>query len=157
MIWQGIADGLAAQFADLGDAARAARLVACLIEAALLGALVGWERTAAHKAAGLRTHMLLCVGAAFFALVPVQAGMDPAAVSRVLQGLVAGIGFLGAGSVLKREGEGRIIGLTTAAGLWLTAAVGVAVGLGQGVSAAVAAVAAFVILRIVGRLEYHQP
>src|SRR5205807_823393 len=148
------ATGLSSQFADFADGLAAARLLACLAESAALGALIGWERSATGKAAGLRTHMLLCVGAAFVTVMPILAGMDSADVSRILQGLMAGVGFLGAGSILKREDAGRIAGLTTAAGLWLTAGVGMAVGLGQGVSAAVCGVLAFAILWVLGRLEY---
>jgi putative Mg2+ transporter-C (MgtC) family protein len=80
--------------------------------------------------------------------------MDADSVSRILQGLLAGVGFLGAGSILKRESAGRIAGLTTAAGLWLTAGVGMAVGLGRDFSAAVCAVLAFAILWLLGWLEH---
>jgi putative Mg2+ transporter-C (MgtC) family protein len=154
MGWQGVGEGLVSQFSDLSDAAGATRLAACLLEAAVLGALLGWERTAAGKSAGLRTHMLVCVGAAFLAAVPAQAGLDSAAVSRVLQGLTAGVGFLGAGAILKREEAGRITGLTTAAGLWLTSGVGIAAGMGLGLSAAGCAALALGILWLLRRLEY---
>ena len=74
------------------------------------------------KEAGLRTHMLVALGSAFFVLIPLQAGMSIGDLRRVLQGLIAGIGFLLAGAILKQQAQGQIHGLTTAAGLWLTAA-----------------------------------
>ena len=84
--------------------------------AALLGGLVGFQREQAGKAAGLRTHMLVALGAAFFVMIPYQAGMPLADLSRVLQGIITGVGFLGAGTILKRPAEEHIEGLTTAAG-----------------------------------------
>jgi putative Mg2+ transporter-C (MgtC) family protein len=83
------------------------------------------------KAAGLRTHMLVALGAALFVLAPLEAGMTVADASRVIQGIVAGIGFLGAGAILKIIERREVEGLTTAAGIWFTAAVGTAVGTGQ--------------------------
>jgi putative Mg2+ transporter-C (MgtC) family protein len=74
--------------------------------------------------------MLVALGSAMFVLVPMEYGMNDEQLSRVVQGLVSGIGFLGAGAVLKDQEEGRIHGLTTAASIWATAAVGLAAGLG---------------------------
>jgi len=99
--------------------------------AALLGGLLGYEREHAGKAAGVRTHMLVAMGAALLVLTAEQAGVQPADNSRVLQGIIAGIGFLGAGTILKGDAESQVRGLTTAAGIWLTAAIGVATGLGR--------------------------
>jgi heat shock protein HtpX len=93
-----------------------------------------------------RTHMLVALGAAFFVLVPQQAGMLIADMSRVLQGVITGMGFLGAGAILKSSERGQIRGLTTAAGIWLTAAVGIAAGMGREASAILGALLAFVIL-----------
>jgi putative Mg2+ transporter-C (MgtC) family protein len=118
--------------------------------AAGLGGLLGFQREVVGRAAGLRTHMLVALGSAFFIVLPVQAGMDLTDLSRVLQGLTTGIGFLGAGTILKREGQ--IEGLTTAAGLWLTAAVGIAAGMGREMSAVLGTVLAFLILAVVPRL-----
>ena len=98
--------------------------------AILLGAIVGIEREQAGKPAGLRTHMLVSLGTAVVVIACQDAGMSLDGLSRVIQGIVTGIGFIGAGTILKLNEEREIQGLTTAAGLWMTAAVGVAVGLG---------------------------
>jgi putative Mg2+ transporter-C (MgtC) family protein len=120
-----------AEFSDLTDVERITRAAWRMGEALLLGAAIGWDRERREAEAGLRTHMLVSLGAALFVLVPLESGMNEEQVSRVVQGLVAGIGFLGAGAVLKDQDEGRIHGLTTAATIWATAAVGLAAGLGQ--------------------------
>jgi putative Mg2+ transporter-C (MgtC) family protein len=106
------------------------RVILRLTMASLAGAIIGLQRQRAHKAAGLRTHMLVSLGAAIFVIVPAQTGMESADLSRIIQGLATGIGFLGGGAILKLAREGEIHGLTTAAGIWLTAGLGVAVGLG---------------------------
>lgn len=98
--------------------------------AAILGGLVGAERESVGKAAGLRTHMLVALGSALFVLAPAEAGLAEGDTSRIIQGIAAGIGFIGAGSILKREDRDEIQGLTTAAGIWLTAAIGVATAVG---------------------------
>jgi putative Mg2+ transporter-C (MgtC) family protein len=146
--WQKIADALAHEFADLGDAEAAARTAFRLVLACLLGAMIGYERETKGKAAGLRTHMLVALGAALFVLVPLGRGASDAAVSRVIQGLVAGIGFLGAGAIVKgRPGE-EIEGLTTAASIWTTAALGMTAGLGRASTAILAALLALIILQV---------
>ncbi len=119
-----------AEFGDLADVERITRATWRMGEALLLGAAIGWDRERRVAEAGLRTHMLVALGAAMFVLLPLEAGMNEEQLSRVVQGLVSGIGFLGAGAVLKDQDEGRIHGLTTAASIWATAAVGVAAGLG---------------------------
>jgi putative Mg2+ transporter-C (MgtC) family protein len=99
-----------------------------LVIAAVLGGLIGYERQRAEKPAGFRTHLLVCVGATLFTIVSISGfGMlsDPA---RVAAGVVVGIGFLGAGTIL-RGGQG-VIGLTTAATIWAVSAIGLAVGTG---------------------------
>lgn len=126
-----IADTVALELSDLRDVEDATRIVLRLALAALLGGLLGIEREARGKAAGVRTHMLVSMGAALFVLASQQAGIVPADMSRVLQGVIAGVGFLGAGTILKGDVEGRVKGLTTAAGIWMTAAIGVAAGLGN--------------------------
>jgi putative Mg2+ transporter-C (MgtC) family protein len=88
--------------------------------------------------------------------VPLQAGMPVEDVSRVMQGITAGIGFLGAGAILKLESENVIKGLTTAAGVWLTAAVGVAAGMGLEATAVLSAVFAWVVLALL-RTDKHHP
>src|SRR5262245_4080251 len=125
---KGVWEVVAEDFSDLPDAAQVVRLMVRLGLAALVGGCLGYEREMSGKAAGLRTHMLVAVGAALFVLVPQQAGMQIADLSRVLQGLIAGIGFLGGGAILKLSDRVEIRGLTTAATIWLTAAIGVAAG-----------------------------
>ncbi|HLM58794.1 MAG TPA: MgtC/SapB family protein [Pyrinomonadaceae bacterium] len=102
-----------------------------LTAATLLGAVVGFQRERAGKPAGLRTHMLVTLGTAVFVLACSAIGMGADPLSRVIQGIITGIGFIGAGSILKLDRERDIQGLTTAAGVWMTAAIGVAVGLGS--------------------------
>jgi putative Mg2+ transporter-C (MgtC) family protein len=137
----------------LPDATEFARAVVRLLVAALLGAVVGFERERAGKAAGLRTHMLVALGAALLMLAAAESGMTPADLSRIIQGVITGIGFLGAGSILKSEEQREIRGLTTAAGIWLTAGVGVAAGLGRWGTAAVAVAGSWIILGLLTRLE----
>jgi putative Mg2+ transporter-C (MgtC) family protein len=97
----------------------------------IFGAVIGIQRERAGKPAGVRTHMLVSSGAAVFILASGEFGMNPDSISRVIQGLVTGIGFLGAGAILKLYDRRAVEGLTTAAGIWMTAALGVAVGLGR--------------------------
>ena len=142
-----------AEFSDLSDVADITRLVLRLLIALALGGVLGWERERSGTAAGLRTHMLVAVGATLFVFVPLQSGFEVADLSRVLQGLVAGIGFLGAGAILKLSDKEEIRGLTTAASLWMTAAIGVAVGMGREATAILSTVVALIILSVIGRLK----
>ena len=151
-MWNQVVATLAEEFADIPDIARVTRIVLRLVLAALLGGMLGYERERHGKAAGVRTHMLVSLGAALFVLVPEQAGVGPVEITRVIQGLVAGIGFLGAGSIIKNRDEENVTGLTTAAGIWLTAAVGVACGLGRESTAVLSALLAFAILALVPHL-----
>lgn len=152
-LWQGIAE----DFSDLADVAQFARLSFRLVLAALLGGVLGYERQQVGKAAGLRTHMLVSLGAALMILAPSQAGIALDHMSRVVQGIVTGIGFLGAGAILKRSEQGEIHGLTTAASIWTTAAVGVAAGMGRHGLAVLGVALAWVILKVLSRLEGHDP
>ncbi|UIF90069.1 MgtC/SapB family protein [Cupriavidus sp. UYPR2.512] len=152
-VWSEIYGALRAEFADVPDAGEATRILARLFMAMLLGGLIGYQRQASGKAAGLRTHMLVALGSALFVLVPLQAGVPLGDISRVLQGLIAGIGFLGAGAILKHSDEAHIQGLTTAASIWMVAAIGVAAGLGRPVTAVIATVFTLVILQILLRWE----
>jgi putative Mg2+ transporter-C (MgtC) family protein len=102
-----------ADFSDLPDAGQAASLLIRLLMTALLGGALGYERRRAGKSAGIRTHMLVSLGTALFVLIPQQAGAAPGDITRVLQGVVAGIGFLGAGTILKDDDRGEVRGLTT--------------------------------------------
>jgi putative Mg2+ transporter-C (MgtC) family protein len=137
------------EFSDLGNADDITRVVLRLLVAVALGGLLGYERESIGASAGLRTHMLVSLGSALFVLIPLQAGMKVDDLSRVLQGVTAGIGFLGAGAILKQTSKNDIKGLTTAASVWLTAAIGVAAGMGREATAIVSAVFAYVILSIV--------
>jgi putative Mg2+ transporter-C (MgtC) family protein len=148
-------DALVADFSDLGDVADVLRVTVRLVLAAALGAVLGWERETKGKAAGLRTHMLVALGASLFVLAPQRAGFANPDLSRVIQGLVAGIGFLGAGVIVTNTKEEQIHGLTTAAGLWLTAAIGIAAGMGREALAALATLLTWVILAVLPRLEAH--
>jgi len=97
--------------------------------------------------------MLVALGSALFVLVPQQAGLTGSDLSRVIQGIVSGIGFIGAGSILKLTDRAEVKGLTTAAGLWLTCAIGVAVGLGREGSAVLGTVLTLLILTLVHRVS----
>ena len=104
-------------------------MVLRLLLATALGAIIGYQRERAGKPAGLRTHILICAGAALFTVASLYgfgAAADPA---RIAAGIVAGIGFLGAGAIIRR-GEGVVAGLTTAATIWAVAAIGLAAGAG---------------------------
>ena len=138
---------------QLPDGPQMVRVVARVAVAALLGALLGWERERAGKAAGLRTHMLVALGAALFVLFPAEAGMDIADLSRVIQGVATGIGFIGAGTILKRPESEQVEGLTTAASIWLTGAIGMSVGAGQLWLSAVCAISAWIILYVLARFD----
>ena len=116
-----------------------------LLLAAALGAIIGYQRERAGKPAGLRTHVLICVGAALFTVASIYgfgAAGDPA---RVAAGIVAGIGFLGAGAII-RGGEGIVAGLTTAATIWAVAGIGLAAGAGLYVVSALTTVIVLIIL-----------
>lgn len=114
-----------------------------LVLAALLGAAIGFQREKAKRSAGLRTNALICLGAALFSVAGVFS--FPADQARVAAGVVTGIGFLGAGAILHKEG-GIVAGLTTAASIWTVAGIGMAVGSGQLVLALVAAILTVIIL-----------
>ncbi|MGE8547756.1 MgtC/SapB family protein [Alcaligenes sp. WGS1538] len=144
---------LVSEFGDIPNAGEVLRIILRLSLAMLLGALLGWERERSGKDAGLRTHMLVALGAALFVLVPAQGGMEIQDMSRVLQGVIQGIGFLCAGAILKSSDEQQVRGLTTAAGIWLTAAIGVAAGMGREATAVLSAVFAWLVLAGLGRWE----
>jgi putative Mg2+ transporter-C (MgtC) family protein len=139
--------------AGLPDARQFARIVIRLLIAMLLGAIVGAQREHTGKPAGLRTHMLVSLGAALFVLASVESGMTSSDVSRVIQGLATGIGFLGGGAILKLSKEREIRGLTSAAVIWMTAAMGVAVGLGRLWIAMLSMVLTWFILTVVEKFE----
>ena len=148
-MWAALKD----EVSDIPDVDHLTRLAFRLVLAAILGGTIGFERKHAGKHAGPRTHMLVAVGSAVFVLIPQQAGMDLDGLSRVMQGLIAGIGFIGGGAILKAPEQGRIEGLTSAAAIWLVAAIGVAIGMGRVGSAVVVSIFAFVILSLLHRIE----
>jgi putative Mg2+ transporter-C (MgtC) family protein len=118
-----------------------------LLLATLFGALVGLNREREGKPAGLRTHSLVALGAATFTVVGLLLqGGDAAAPGRVLQGIVAGVGFIGAGVILHRQDTRGVEGLTTAAAIWIVAAIGVATGAGLWRTAASVVGVAFLVL-----------
>jgi putative Mg2+ transporter-C (MgtC) family protein len=132
-----------------------------LLAALFVGALVGWERERKNKPAGLRTHMLVTLGSATFCIMAFEvgaamadrygdSGLDP---MRVLQGVVGGIGFLGAGSIIQSHGNVR--GVTTAAGVWIAGALGAACGVGAYVLALISATLTLLVLSVVGWLEHR--
>jgi putative Mg2+ transporter-C (MgtC) family protein len=137
----------------LPDAATLTRLSLRLSIAAVLGAVIGLEREWVGKAAGLRTHTTVALASAAFVLVVLESSADGEALSRVIQGVAAGIGFIGAGTILKKTNEEDIQGLTTAATIWLTAAVGVAAGAGKITLAALSVACALVVLTAFDRVD----
>lgn len=157
--WEQVLATVGTEFSDISDPAQATRIVMRLTLAAVLGGLLGWEREAHGKAAGVRTHMLVCMGSALFVMIALQTGAQANEASRVIQGVIAGVGFLGAGTILKDSTSPghtpQVRGLTTAAGIWLTAAIGVAAGLGQEATALLSAVLAYGILRLVPLFTGH--
>jgi putative Mg2+ transporter-C (MgtC) family protein len=153
--------------ADVLEQGVSASVIAVRIAlAALLGALLGWEREARDKPAGLRTHMLVSIGSATFTLLGFETtaelsdhagegheGVDP---TRIIQGIVGGLGFLGAGSIIKARGSEDVMGLTTAASVWFTGALGVACGMGAYLLALISAVLGLVVLSVLGRVSKRE-
>ncbi len=141
------------EFSDIPDIEQATRILLRLSMAIALGAAIGYERELRGKDAGLRTHMLVSLGAAIFILAPLQIGMPIEDASRVLQGIIAGIGFLGAGAILKMSDDQEVKGLTTAASVWVAAGIGIAAGMGLEATAVVSTLAVLFILVVVRRME----
>lgn len=153
-----VLDTIAAEFSDVPDAQQITRILVRLLLAALLGGLLGWERELHGKAAGLRTHMLVTMGSALFVLVPQQAGMGIADLGRVIQGVVAGVGFLGAGAIIKKHHtEENVQGLTTAAGVWMAAAIGIACGIGRETTAVLSTLLALAVLALLPKIVDRDP
>jgi putative Mg2+ transporter-C (MgtC) family protein len=122
-----------------------------LVLAVVIGGIIGAERERHNKAAGLRTMILICIGAALFTIFSMKMTGEKYDPTRIASNIVVGIGFLGAGVIL-REG-GRITGLTTAATIWLTAALGMGIGSGQYVLVGAAAFLVTIVLWIFPRFE----
>lgn len=130
-----------------------------LLAAGFLAMLIGWEREAANKPAGLRTHMLVGLGAAVFYVITIEfalsplkdaegLGVDP---TRIFQGIISGIGFLGAGAII--QGRGDVKGLTTGAGIWVSGGIGLACGGGYYLIAAITTIFTLLVLIFAGWAE----
>lgn len=131
--------------------------------AVFVGALIGWERQLSHKPAGLRTHIIVSLAAAVYTLIPMQLAdpnTDSSSLSRVIQGVATGVGFLGAGEILRdtsiNPNRPEIRGLTSAAAIWMSAALGIAAGCGFWQLTILAATISFLVLNVVKRLEKNQ-
>jgi len=123
-----------------------------LLLALAMGTFIGFERQFAGKPAGLRTHVLVCIGAALFTIASLYGfgeGADPA---RIAAGVVVGIGFLGAGTII-RTPEGILVGLTTASSIWAVAAIGLTAGAGLYILAPVATLLVLIVLRLPKRIS----
>ena len=117
----------------------------------VIGGLVGLERELEHKPAGLRTIILVCLGSTIFILIGLELGLATHELGRIVAGVVTGIGFLGAGAIIRARGE--VYGLTTAATIWLASGLGLAIGAGYYVLAIIACVSVLIVLRILGIVE----
>lgn len=146
------------EFSDIPDVSTITRITLRLVLAAVLGGILGYERELKARNAGVRTHMLVAVGAALFVIGPLQSGMPMSDMSRVLQGIVQGIGFLGAGAIIVRAAHQKVEGLTTAANIWATAGIGVLAGLGLDATAVLATVVLLIILSVIPHIvpRVHQ-
>lgn len=125
--------------------------------ALLVGGVIGWNRQAAGKPAGLRTHMLVSLGAALFVLIPLMASTSSDTISRAIQGVATGVGFLGAGEILHqsrdKSGKPNVKGLTSAATIWLTAALGIIAGCGFWQLSLLSTLMAIFILSVAKKIE----
>ncbi len=148
-MWQEVWNTVLSEFSDIPDATQITRITLRLLVAAALGGLLGYERESQGKSAGVRTHMLVAIGAALFVLIPQQTGASTADLTRVLQGLIAGVGFLGAGAIILGTKQVETQGLTTAAGIWVTAAIGAAAGMGRESNAVLSTLVALFVLSVV--------
>jgi putative Mg2+ transporter-C (MgtC) family protein len=146
-------DLIAGELFSVPDTRQMTIVIVRLVTAGLLGGLLGAEREAVGKAAGLRTHMLVALGAALFVIAPGQAGLSAGDLGRIIQGVAAGIGFIGAGTILKLTDREEIKGLTTAASIWLTAAIGIAAAVGPLWVPLVCATCAWFVLYVLGKIE----
>ena len=130
-------------------------IVERLLLAMLLGAIIGYERERAHKAAGLRTHILVCISATLITLVALYAieNSNAESSSRIIANVIVGIGFIGGGAIMRHESH--VVGTTTAATLWTVAAVGIAIGSGFIFAGLVVTLIAYLALTLLWRLEAH--
>lgn len=122
-----------------------------LVVSIVIGGLVGLERELEHKPAGLRTIMLVCLGSTIFMLIGFELSEFGSDLGRIVAGVVTGVGFLGAGAIIRARGE--VYGLTTAATIWLASGLGLAIGAGQYILVAIATILVLIVLRILGIVE----
>ena len=141
----------------LPDAETLTVIVVRVLVAAVLGGIIGWEREQKGRAAGLKTHILVAVGSALFVLAPTLAGIGGGDNTRVMQGIVSGIGLLGAGAILRNREGTQVEGLTTAASIWMTAAIGMAAGMGLEVLAITATVLTWLVVAAIPKLIGSTP
>lgn len=149
IIWEELTFGLP-------DQRQLIHVIIRLLAATLFGAAIGIERERAGKPAGLRTHILVTLGTTMFVLACTGYGMNSDGLSRVIQGIITGIGFIGAGSILKISEERNIRGLTSAAGIWIASAIGITVGLGGLGLALLGTILTLVILTLVNSIELQK-
>jgi len=142
-VWQTV--GM--EFSDIPDVETVTKITLRILMAAVLGGLLGYERERRAISAGIRTHMLVAVGAAIFMIGPTQAGMSLEDLSRIIQGTIQGIGFLGAGAIIVGTATRKVQGLTTAASIW--AAAGDAAGLGLEATAVLSTIIVLMVLAVV--------
>ena len=138
---------------SIPDLTHLVRILGRLTVALIIGAGIGLQRHVAHKAAGVRTHMLVALGTALVLVAASDAGLANTDLSRIVQGIITGIGFLGGGAILKLTSEHEIRGLTTAAGIWLTAGASAAAGLGQIAAALIGLIFALLVLAAMGKID----
>jgi putative Mg2+ transporter-C (MgtC) family protein len=151
--WQSVVSAFGGEAAALGDGGEVVLSVLRLLLASAAGFVVGWQRERSGKQAGPRTHMLVALGAALMMLAARQGGMAVDQLSRVMQGVAEGVGFIGGGVILKLTKKQEVRGLTTAAGLWTTAALGLAAGLGRYLLVFIGVTLAWFVLSVVRRWE----
>ncbi len=142
-------------FQDFSDTEAITRVAVRLLVALLLGGMLGFQRHVHGKEAGLRTIALVALGGALFILVPEEAGIGLDHLSRPVQGIVVGIGFLGGGTILKLQESKDVKGLTTAATIWVAAALGMSVGFGLFWPAVAGTALSLVVLAVLGRFEHQ--
>lgn len=143
---------------SLGFEPPALWIVVRLVCATLTGAVIGWNRHRVGKPAGIGTHALVALGAGLFVAIPVsEAQSHPDAVSRAIQGVAAGVGFLGAGEIFRDPGAGKVTGLTSAAALWATAALGLMILSGPLTETIAATVLVLMVLELAPRIERRLP
>lgn len=141
--WEGV---LAEVQTGLPEAGTLGRLLVRLTAALVLTGIIGWEREVGNKTAGLRTHLLVALGSCLFVMAALEGGASEDATTRVAQGIATGIGFIGAGAIVKYGSHHRVRGLTTAGSIWMAAGIGVACGYGRYGLAAIAVLTTWVVL-----------